>query len=147
MNDPRERLQVAYEATAYRVDVGPRGGFVIRVGARCAEVDSLLAATGADTWAFITACNPRSVRLSDAENAARMARLERLVRQRGLEAHAGAGVGADAEWPAEPSLLVVGIAEGEAVALARAFDQHALVVGRSGEPARLVWLGAEAAPT
>jgi len=138
----RERLQQAYEATAYRIDEGPRGRFVIRVGERSADADALLEVAGADEWAFVTASNPRSMLLSEADNAARLSRLVGLVREKGLVHYRGAGQGADATWPPEPSLLVVGLAEAEAVALARAFDQHAIVAGRRGEPARLVWTGA-----
>lgn len=141
MNADHDRLRAAYEATEYRVDEGPRGRFVIRVGARSKDADALLAAADADAWAFITAVNPRSVPLSDAENAARMARLVQVVRERGLVHYAGAGVATDASWPPEPSLLVLGIDETAAVAIARAFDQHAIVVGRRGEGARLVWVG------
>lgn len=143
MSDPRARLQAAYEATTYRVATGPRGGFAIRVGARSEDADSLLAAAGAESWAFITAANPRSVPLADAENAARMARLEEIVVRRGLVHHRGAGVGAEAGWPPEPSLLVLGLSEAEAVALARQFDQLAILVGRRGAPARLVWIDAD----
>lgn len=144
MGTDRERLRAAYEATDYRVDEGPRGGFTIRVGARSADADALLAATAAEAWAFITASNPRSVQLPAAENVARMARLERRVRERGLVAYAGTGVGAD--WPPESSLLVIGLAEPEAVAVAREFGQHAIVVGSRGTPARLVWIEAGDAP-
>jgi hypothetical protein len=118
---------------------------VIRVGARSADADALLAAAGADAWAFLTAANPRSVLLVAADNAARMARLARLLRDRGLAHYAGTGVGDDTAWPAEPSLLVVDLAEAEALALARAFDQLAIVAGQRGEAARLVWVEAAAA--
>lgn len=138
----RERLRRAYESTTYWVDDGPRGRFAIRVGARSDDADALLAAAGADAWAFVTACNPRSVVLADADNAARMAQLAQALRSRGFAHLAGASVADAGDWPAEPSLLVVGLAEDEAVALARGFGQHALVVGRRGEPARLVWIEA-----
>jgi hypothetical protein len=141
----RERLRAAYEATAYRVDDGPRGRFTIRVGAWSEDVDAVLAAAGAECWAFITATNPRSVPLSDAENAARMNRLTDAVVRRGLPHHHGAGVGSGTDWPAEPSLLVLGLDEAAALALAREFDQHAIVVGRRGEPARLLWSAGDAA--
>ena len=142
MDTDREHLRAAYEATAYWVQAGPERRFAIRCGVRSTDVDELLAAAGVETWAFITAANPRSVRLSDADNAARMAGLVDALRDRGHTHLPGAGKGDDADWPAEPSLLVLGIAEGEAEALARAFDQHAIVVGRRGEPARLAWVGA-----
>lgn len=140
-----DRLQAAYEATDYLVEGGARGGFVIRVGARSADVDALLEAAGVEAWAFVTAANPRSRPLSAAENSARMSRLAAIVRQRGLASCAGAGVAADGAWPPEPSLLILGIDEADAVALAREFDQHAILVGRTGAPARLVWIEADAA--
>lgn len=140
MSTERERLRVAYEATTYRVDEGPGGPFVIRVGARSVAADALLAAAGTDAWAFITACNPRSIPLDSADNEARMTRLGRVVRDRGLVTYAGAGVGADADWTPEPSLFVVGLAERDAMALAREFGQLAIVVGSRGAPARLVWV-------
>lgn len=145
MDDERQRLRAAYEATDYRVDGGARGSFVIRSGARSAELDALLDASAADGWAFITASNPRSVRLGDADNARRMDALRARVRALGLPHFPGAGVAIGGDWPAEPSLLVVGIAEADAVALAREFEQHAIVAGRRGGPARLVWVEADAA--
>ncbi|MFM9025918.1 MAG: DUF3293 domain-containing protein [Planctomycetaceae bacterium] len=145
MSERGERLREAYEATAYRVDEGPLGPFVIRVGARSAAADALVAAAGADAWAFITACNPGSVPLAAADNAARMARLATRVRARGLPHYAGAGAAADAGWPAEPSLFIVGLGVDEAVPLARDFDQLAIVAGRRGEAARLVWVDGAAA--
>ena len=142
----RDRLRAAYEATDYSVHEGPHGGFVIRVGARADAADALLAAAGADSWAFITACNPGSMPLAVADNAARMDRLTQRVRARGLAYFSGAGVAADGAWPPEPSLLVLGLSEAEALALARELGQLAIVVGRRGEPARLVWVEADAAP-
>jgi hypothetical protein len=62
------------------------------------------------------------------------------VRRRGLAHHPAIGVGDDGSWPAEQSLLVLGIDKAEAVALGRAFEQFAVVVGRRGGPARLAWI-------
>ncbi|MFM7108168.1 MAG: DUF3293 domain-containing protein [Planctomycetaceae bacterium] len=140
MGTDRDRLEAAYEATAYRVWVAADRRIAIRVGDGSEAVDAILAAAGVDAWAFITAANPRSVRQSDAENAARMARLVARVRERGLGHLPGEGAGDDPDWPAEPSLFVPGLAEHDAAALAREFGQHAIVVGRRGEPARLLWV-------
>lgn len=140
MDAGRDRLAAAYEGTTYWVHAGPQGRFAIRPGIHSTEADELLAAVGAEAWAFVTACNPRSERLADADNAARMARFEAIVRERGLAHVRGEGVGAGHDWPAEPSLLVLGIDEREAAALARGFGQHAIVVGRRGGAARIVWV-------
>ena len=129
----RAELEAAYLVTDYRVEDFPTGPFTIRIN------ESSDALAGLD-WAFITACNPRSVLLSDEENARRMADLETAVRQGGWRYFHGQGVGKDHKWPPEPSLLIVGIKEPESVELAKAFGQNAIVAGRPGEPARLVWL-------
>ena len=115
-------FQAAYEQTAYWVE----DRFALRCGERSAALDDLLAGTGHDNWAFVTACNPLSIRLDDTANAARMTALEKRVRA------------IDGDWPPEPSLLVLGIDEPDAVALAGEFRQAAIVVGRRGGAARLV---------
>jgi len=137
-------LDVAYEDTAYWVE----DRFAIRCHRRSAPLDAILAAAGHDTWAYLTACNPLSIALPDAANAVRMARLERRVAALGLTWLHGHGVGASGDWPPEPSLLLLGIGEADAVALAREFHQAAIVVGRRGEVARLAdcrWGGTELA--
>jgi Protein of unknown function (DUF3293) len=134
MSNSHEQLEAAYRATDYRVEDIPGGPLVIRIDEPC---DQLPAAE----WAFVTACNPRSVCLSDEENAHRTAELEAAVRERGWIHYRGHGVGRDGRWAPEPSLLIVGIAEADAGELARRFGQNAIVAGRAGEAARLVWVG------
>ena len=126
-------LKPAYEATDYRV--GDR--FTIRCGERSPPLEALLADSGHDTWAFITAWNPGSTALDTAENRRRMTDLAGRIALLGLPMLEGEGVGTGGDWPSEPSLLVLGIGESEAVELGRAFGQVAIVVGRLGEPARL----------
>jgi len=135
MSTPPDRaeLEAAYLGTDYRVEDFPAGPFTVRVGEASAELAGL-------DWAFVTACNPRSLLLSDEENTRRMADLETTVRQAGWRYYRGHGVGKDRRWPPEPSLLIVDIEESEAVGLARHFGQNAIVAGRPGEPARLVWV-------
>ena len=135
-----ERLAAAYRAAAYIVEPsGARPEFVIRCDERSAAVDRLLQQHGLCDWAFITACNPRSQILTAAENAGRMDRLRAAVRDLGHLCLPGSAADPMGHWPAEPSLLVLGIPEADAIRLAAEFDQHAILVGRLGEPARLVW--------
>jgi hypothetical protein len=54
----------------------------------------------------------------------------------------GAGAGDDGRWAPEPSLLVLGLPRAEAVELARRFGQEAIVAGRRGAPAELVYCDA-----
>jgi Protein of unknown function (DUF3293) len=129
----RDNLEAAYLGTDYRVEDIPTGPFTIRIGHPIAALAGL-------EWAFVTACNPRSVLLSDEENTRRIADLEKAVQQSGWRFYPGQGVARDGRWPAEPSFLIVGIKESDAVDLARQFGQNAIVAGRPGEPARLVWV-------
>jgi len=139
---PDPELEAAYRSTSYSVIVPGREPISIRCGARCLPLDLLLAESRATNWAFITACNPRSTPLDDDANDERMMRLEMLVRGRGLNCFQGEGQADEGDWPPEPSLLVLGISEADAVAVAREFEQHAIVSGSRGGEARLVWVDA-----
>jgi hypothetical protein len=131
-----EQLESAYQATTYRVFSPP---IAIRTGAISDALDLLLSQHNVTQWAFISAWNPLSAPTSAAEND--------IAHQQLLEAGAayphfeGAGIGDDGRWPPERSLLILGIGLAEAVELGRRFRQYAVVVGRKGEAARLVWVG------
>jgi len=132
-----DRLMEAYRRTSFQAET-PVGHLAIRVGQGCPPLDALLALHGAEGWAFITACNPGSVRLSDAENGARMRALHGTIAARGLIAFDGQGVPDCDDWQPEPSLLVLGLPPDAALDIGRQFGQLAIVLGRRGEPARLV---------
>jgi hypothetical protein len=140
MRDPE--LEAAYRAAAYSVVVPGREPITIRCGERCMPLDLLLIEAGATVWAFVTACNPESIRLDDDTNAERMMRLETVVRGRGLACFDGEGTADDNAWPAEPSLLVLGIDEADALSLAKEFGQAAILCGGRGGEARLAWTDA-----
>jgi hypothetical protein len=131
-------LRSAYVATAYEVHL-PAGRVVIRVGQVCAELDSLLGSLGERHWAFVSAFNPRSRVLCEQENLARHENLARTVATSGLAAFEGEGRGDNRDWPAERSLLILGMPPDAALRLAVQFDQHAVVVGERGGAARLLW--------
>ncbi|MCE2822543.1 MAG: DUF3293 domain-containing protein [Saprospiraceae bacterium] len=116
---------LAYHNTDYRVN-----GFrhPIRIGELSPEADELLREHDFTEWAFITAWNPMSEPLGDAENRLRNAELKSQL---------SAWVVSDENWPPEESFLVAGIPFESAVALARVYAQRAFVYGRAGEPARL----------
>jgi hypothetical protein len=130
-------LLAAYRRTRFRADT-ELGPVVIRVGEVCPMLDALLRGSGCDTWAYVSAFNPGSVRVSDAWNSARQRELEYAVRQRGHPMFPGEGVGDDGTWPPERSVLVLGIDREAAVQLGRRFGQRAIVCGELGSPAVLV---------
>jgi len=126
----------AYRTTAFFAET-PLGELCLHVGETHADLDTLLERYAVDSWAYITACNPASVHLSDADNEDRQRRLEAEIKDAGHLFFLGHGVGQDDQWPAEPSLLILGIPEAEAIELGQKFGQAAIVVGRRREPARL----------
>jgi hypothetical protein len=135
---PDPDLDTAYRATDYRVD-GPNRSFMIRIGDCSVDLDELLFDERESNWAYLTACNPGSARLTDEANARRTDELRTVLRAGWPRHYPGVSVGRDGTWR-EPSFLVLGITESDAVELARHFGQNAIVAGRVGEPARLVWV-------
>jgi hypothetical protein len=127
----------AYRRTAF-IAYTSMGRVVLRIGKPSADLDALLSSTGVATWAYITACNPGSVRVTDGQNLARQRELEQVITARGCVSYRGDGIGDDGDWPAEPSLLILGIARDEAVQLGRRFGQLAVVCGERGHEVELV---------
>ena len=126
-----EDLQESYNRALYRVDVEPEP-IVLRVGEPSPALDRCLEARGAKCFAFLTAANPGSKPLAEAENARRHARLLARIRETGLEAIAGESCEATSGGWRERSLLVVGLDRERALALARKLGQLALLVGEIG---------------
>lgn len=76
---------------------------------------------------ILTACNPRSVPLSDEENAARHQRLGEQLAERGYPYLETVGSEPAGEQPwSEPGYAVLGMTEAEVVELARSWDQNAI---------------------
>lgn len=121
----------AYRRTSFYTDT-PRGRLCLRIGVPHAELDALLAANGARSWAYVTVWNPGSIVLSEAENVGRQHALEQALRDGGFTFWRGEGVGDEGRWPPEPSVLVLGITRAEAVALGGRFGQGAILYGEAG---------------
>lgn len=128
----REELDRAYRATSYCA-----GKLTLRVGETSRVLDTLLRNRGVAEWAYLTACDPGSVPLPRAQNEARQRVL--LERLRGRTVLVGEASADDGSHPPEPSFLVLGIPRAEAMTLARAFGQNAILAGAIGKPAELVW--------
>lgn len=135
MTHPRE---AAYRATSYRVDdVGQC--FAIRVGERCAPLDALLGARGVEEWAYLTAHNPGGRAEPAVANERAQAQLEAELAAAGRETLRGASTADGGDWPPEPSVLVLGLPRAEALVIARRHGQEALVAGRRGAAAELIF--------
>ena len=135
---PDAELIAAYRSTSYRI-VGGDGSILAeaRIDEPSAAVDTILVANRAGSGVFITGWNPRSEPTEPAANAAAHDRLERALRDRGIRFLAHVGVGADPSW-SEHGLFALDLAVEHALALADALGQHAVVLVRRGEPARLL---------
>jgi hypothetical protein len=137
-------LEAAYRQSIYVVEA-PRGNVLLEVGKASPELDLLMDCFEATVAAVITAANPRSRRLPAAENASRH---EQLLARHPAGHRAVPTVAQDPRgvWPDEHGILVFGLALGEAIGLARAFGQYAILWCRAGEPVQLLWALAPPSP-
>ncbi len=132
-------FDAAYRATTYIADL-PQGPVGLRIDEPCPVLDRYLAQRASATWAFVSASNPGSQLLSDAQNAERHAQLIESVAAQGWEWVAGRGVPDDGNWPPELSLLILNIGLQNALALAAEFGQNAIVAGVAGSCPQLVYV-------
>lgn len=135
---PTLELLRAWLATTYRVQL-PDGPVDLRIGQTSAALDEFLERLGVERWVIISAANPRSQLLSDAENQRRQEELGRAIQQAGFACFPGENQSRSGDWPVERTWLVPGLDEKAATALAERFEQHGLVGGRCGAPAELVF--------
>lgn len=127
-----ETLQ-AYRETEYRVDGADP--FILRVGELSAALAAAHKRHRVDCSAYITACNPFSQRLDEAENVERHAALGRELSKRSLASSEGVGQHPSNQWPSEPSHLIFGLTLEAAKALGTRMEQNAIL-----------WAGADAVP-
>jgi hypothetical protein len=129
-------LLSAYEATDFVVFDQE---WVLKIGVASPRIDALLDRHGAIRATVVTAFNPRSKVLAPDQNAARHDRLVRLLEERGLPFLCGEGRDPSGHWIAETECIVFGIPLAEGLALARRFDQNAVVFIERGKAPRLAF--------
>ena len=130
-----EKLIAAYRATDYVLPDADGMEVTLNIGVPNPAFDRILAARSAATAVVVTAYNPRSVVLPDAENRRRHAALVALIEARGYDHAVGEGRDPTGHWTAEVECIVFGIPVAAGLDLARAFDQNAIVfVAKGGAP-------------
>ena len=130
-----EALIAAYRATNYVLLLKDGREITLNIGRRNADFDAVLDRRGATTAVVVTAYNPRSVVLSDAENRARHAELTALLEAHGYDYALGEGRDPTGQWKAELECVVFGVSVEAGLELARRFAQNAIVfVTRGGVP-------------
>ncbi len=115
----------AYSRTIYDVD-GP-SPFSMWLGRPSPELKHLYTTFRCDCAIYLTAWNPRSQLLSEAENQARQKELETEIQLLQLPIVPGFGRDPVGEWPPEANVLILGLSLEKGMSLGRKYDQNALV--------------------
>src|SRR5262245_62023079 len=124
-------LLAAYQRTDY-VIFEDDDETVVHIGRLDSAIDTLLRRHGAERGTIITAWNPESVILSDAENAARETDLWTWIGEQRLFALAAEGRDPTGAWQPEQSCLIFDIAPDVVATLGRRYGQNAIVHLRLG---------------
>jgi len=134
-----DELLREYERTRYLVldDLGVSRA-AVGVGETSADLDAILAQYGATGGVFITAWNPRSEPVDQDTNDEANDRLEADLDEAGSVILPHIGVGYDPAWEPEHGFFALDLVEADAIELAIAYGQNAIVVAERGRPARLV---------
>jgi len=134
----RPDLVEAYRRALYVVYGAP--DLVIRSGEPNPVLDSILDEDGAETAAYLTAANPNGMLQDAAANELSCAALHQVLADAGYTCYLGEGRDPRGAWPAEPSVLAVGISRHEAIVIGRSYEQNAIVFIERGSAPELVVL-------
>jgi len=109
--------------------------FVLKAGMASESLAKLYERFKVDCGAFVTACNPFSINVGEAENTFRQAELAKELSLYNLAFIDGIGEHPSGNWIAEPSYFVLGLTLDAARTLSKKYDQNAVV-----------WCGSDAIP-
>jgi hypothetical protein len=115
----------AYWAAEYRVFMEDEE-WILRHGEPHLPLEKWMQWRGFSSLAIVTAYNPGSVLLDEAENHGRHVELEQEIKALGLPFGLALNQSAEGEWP-EPGFWIAGMSLEEAVALGVQFGQAAVV--------------------
>lgn len=136
MLDPA--LVAAYRATDYVLFVEDGLEITLNIGRPSPEFDRVLDGR-ATTAVVVTAYNPRSVVLSEAENRLRHVQLTALLDASGYDYALGEGRDPTGHWKAELECVVFGISAEAGLEIARRFEQNAIVFVTRGAAPELLY--------
>jgi hypothetical protein len=132
-----EELLVAYRATDYVVFV--ESEVHVHVDRTSPQVESMMRDIGARSAVIVTAWNPFSRPLSDAENDSRNELLRQRIAQLGLQSLSAEGRDPSGQWKAEQSFLAFDVSTDMVDSMLVEFEQNAVVlVDESGSASLLL---------
>ena len=138
MPDLDPALVEAYRNAIYEIEAESR--IILKVSEYSHSLEDLHERHKCSISALITACNPRSQILSDAENTQRMDALTTEIQALGYAHLPAIAKDPQGKWPDEPGLWVAGLTKNEAESLARSFEQNGLLWIEQDAIPRLVLL-------
>ncbi len=92
------------------------------------------------SWAFISAENPYSIKLSERENYFRSAQLSRYLSIKNRNYVPGLGIPDCVDWPIEFGFFILNISMSDAKYIGNKFQQNAILWFRPMTSIKLVWL-------
>lgn len=137
LNSKQKELIEAYNVTEYKLY---RPAITITVGQLNKELDKLLLENNETEWTYITSYNPFSRDCLEHENKKYYESLLQHVSD--YKYYEGEGQGIDTNWPAEKSILIIGISESQAIEIGNKYNQNAIVLGKYEQVAELKFLNA-----
>lgn len=126
MSTHEQRLDARYRASLYVIHSGATR-IETRIDRPCAELAQLLRRCSVGTAVLVSACNPDSQPLPPECNLLRQRALEDELNEQDFAFLPALGRSDDGDWQ-EPSVLVLGISEAEAQAVAARWGQRAFVI-------------------
>ncbi len=123
---PDESLLAAWRKSEYQVETD-QVTLVLHIDEHSPDLEALMQVATVDCAAYITADNPFSSVVSDADNAAARQRLQARLNAEGWRCLPGLGIDPTGDHPGEHSLLVLGISLDDAIKVGREFDQRAIL--------------------
>jgi|AntRauTorckE5430_2_1112549.scaffolds.fasta_scaffold00254_13 hypothetical protein len=129
-----EELHTAYLTTKYTCDQ-----YVLKVGRSHPDFDDFLVREDFSTYVFITAWNPRSKVLSEAENLARGQKLQLRLEELGLVFMPAAAHDPSEKWAVERGVFIFNAGTEVVLKLATIWEQNAVVIGVRGGAPGLLW--------
>ncbi|MEM6697780.1 MAG: DUF3293 domain-containing protein [Bacteroidota bacterium] len=135
----RKELETYYRKTSYTAHT-EKQIFEIRVDQKNNTFQKWLRENNIQTWTMLTAANPYSVEFSDEENKKRNANFESHLQTENIHYGRSEGIPDDPNWMMEIGFFITNITLNAAKQLAKSVEQNAIVFGRVGESAQLIWL-------